>query len=93
MKIEKNKIVFGSVVLIICNCFLSANSNMVIGNGDNLEWTIGKTEVRNWNGSKQQEYSTQTGSIRTIPKKKRVKIAARFTMKILDSSGRLWSKF
>jgi len=85
MKIEKNKIVFGSVVLIIV-LFIVGYSNMVIGNGDNLDEQLEQTEVPELE-QQQQEYSTKLEALDNI-QEERVKIAPSvYDEKFLDSSG------
>jgi hypothetical protein len=51
MKIEKNKIVFGSVIMVII-LFIGGYTMMVMDNGDETEETLKQPKYPNWKNNK-----------------------------------------
>lgn len=85
MKIEKNKIVFGSVVLIIV-LFIVGYSFMVMGNGDNADAQLEHTEVPELE-QQQQEYSTKLEALDNIQEVRMKNAPSVYDEKFLDSAG------
>ncbi|MCK0135327.1 conjugative transposon protein TraM [Arenibacter sp. S6351L] len=85
MKIEKNKIVFGSVVLIIV-LFIVGYSFMVMSNGDNADAQLEHTEVPELE-QQQQEYSTKLEALDNIQEVRMKNAPSVYDEKFLDSAG------
>ncbi|MCM4152025.1 conjugative transposon protein TraM [Arenibacter sp. N53] len=85
MKIEKNKIVFGSVILVIV-LFIGGYTMMVIGNDENSEESLEQTEVPQLE-EQQNEYKSKLEAVDNIPEERVKNAPSVYDERFLDSTG------
>tara|TARA_R110002049_G_scaffold69023_3_gene178866 strand:- start:2093 stop:3025 length:933 start_codon:yes stop_codon:yes gene_type:complete len=85
MKIEKNKIVFGSVILVIV-LFIGGYTMMVINNGDESEEALKQTEVPQLE-EQQKEYNSKLEAVDNIPEDRVKNAPSVYDDRFLDSTG------
>lgn len=85
MKIEKNKIVFGSVILVIV-LFIGGYTIMVMDNGDKTEESLEQTEVPQLE-EQQKEYRSKLEAVDNIPEERIKNVPSVYDERLLDSKG------
>ena len=85
MKIEKNKIVFGSVILVIV-LFIGGYTIMVMDNGDKTEESLEQTEVPQLE-EQQKEYRSKLEAVDNIPEERIKHVPSVYDERFLDSTG------
>ena len=85
MKIEKNKIVFGSIILVIV-LFIGGYTMMVITNGDETEETLKQTEIPQLE-EQQKEYNSKLEAVDNIPEERVKNAPSIYDERFLDSTG------
>lgn len=85
MKIEKNKIVFGSVILVIV-LFIGAYTMMVLNNEDEAEESLEQTEVPKLE-EQQKEYNSKLEAVDNIPEEQVKNAPSVYDERYLDSTG------
>lgn len=85
MKIEKNKIVFGSTILVIV-LFIISYALMVMENGDNAEKSLDGTEVPQLK-DEQKEFNSKLEAVDNIPEERVKNVPSVYNEKYLDSTG------
>ena len=85
MKIERNKIVFGSVILVIV-LFIVGYAMMVMDNGDAADKSLEQTEVPKLE-EQQSEYRSKLEAVDNIPEERIKNIPSVYNERLLDSTG------
>lgn len=85
MKIERNKIVFGSVILVIV-LFIVGYAMMVMDNGDAADKSLEQTEVPKLE-EQQSEYRSKLEAVDNIPEERIKNIPSVYDERLLDSTG------
>ncbi|MDO6602818.1 conjugative transposon protein TraM [Arenibacter palladensis] len=85
MKIERNKIVFGSVILVIV-LFIVGYAMMVMDNGDATDKSLEQTEVPKLE-EQQSEYRSKLEAVDNIPEERIKNIPSVYDERLLDSTG------
>ena len=85
MKIERNKIVFGSIILVIV-LFILGYAMMVMDNGDAAEKSLEQTEVPKLE-EQQSEYRSKLEAVDNIPEERIKNIPSVYDERLLDSTG------
>lgn len=85
MKIERNKIVFGSVILVII-LFIVGYAMMVMDNGDAADKSLEQTEVPKLE-EQQSEYRSKLEAVDNIPEERIKNIPSVYDERLLDSTG------
>ncbi|PXX23757.1 conjugative transposon protein TraM [Arenibacter sp. ARW7G5Y1] len=85
MKIERNKIVFGSVILVIV-LFIGGYTMMVMDNGDESEKPLKQTEVPKLE-EQQSEYRSKLEAVDNIPEERVKNAPSVYDERLLDSTG------
>lgn len=85
MKIEKNKIVFGSTILIIV-LFIISYALMVMENGDRTEKSVEGTEVPKLK-DEQKEFNSKLEAVDNISEERVKNVPSVYNEKYLDSMG------
>ncbi|MEG3657765.1 conjugative transposon protein TraM [Arenibacter palladensis] len=85
MKIEKNKIVFGSIILVIV-LFIGGYTMMVITNEDETEETLKQTEIPQLE-EQQKEYNSKLEAVDNIPEDRVKNAPSIYDERFLDSTG------
>ncbi|MCK0135988.1 conjugative transposon protein TraM [Arenibacter sp. S6351L] len=85
MKIEKNKIVFGSVILVIV-LFIGGYTMIVLNNEDEAEESLKQTEVPKLE-EQQKEYNSKLEAVDNIPEDRVKNAPSVYDERFLDSTG------
>ena len=85
MKIEKNKIVFGSVILVIV-LFIGGYTMMVINNGNESEESLKQTQVPQLE-EQQKQYNSKLEAVDNIPEEREKNAPSVYDERFLDSTG------
>ncbi|MCM4168416.1 hypothetical protein KCTC52924_01989 [Arenibacter antarcticus] len=85
MRIEKNKMVFGSVLLVII-LFILAYTMMIMENEDNGDKTLEQTEVPKLE-QQQKEYTSKLEAVDNIPEERVKNAPSVYDERFLDSTG------
>ncbi len=85
MKIEKNKLVFGSVLLVVI-LFIIGYTMMVISDGDNKEGALDRTEIPKLK-QEQKDYDSKLDAVNDIKDEREANIPSMYDERMLDSTG------
>lgn len=85
MKIEKNKVIFGSVILVIV-LFIGAYTMMVMEEGDRKERSMERTEVPRLE-QQQKEYTSKLEAVDNIKEERPINASSVYDERFLDSTG------
>ena len=85
MKIERNKIVFGSVILVIV-LFIAGYTMLVMDKGGESGESLDKTEVPQLE-EQQKEYRSKLEAVDNIPEKRVKNAPSIYDERLLDSTG------
>ena len=85
MKIEKNKLVFGSVLLVVV-LFIIGYTMMVISDGDNKDGSLEQTEIPKLK-QEQKDYDSKLDAVNDIKDEREANIPSMYDERMLDSTG------